>query len=302
MEKQIIEISNNDFYLSLYRGFLIVENKETGIKNQIPLDNILSLVLSGNNITLTKNIISTICENGGTIICCDKSYLPNSITLPYTGHWLISKRIKQQLDCSLPLQKKLWQSIVQHKILNQAKILEHFFPVHPNIERLKMLSKKTLSGDTRNCEGVAASLYFKSLFGDTFIRDRAGGNTNILLNYTYTVLRAVVARAVAGNGLLPYIGIKHCNKMNPLPLVDDLIEPFRPIADKIVFEQFQSLPDMEWVVLSAEIKRNLVDIVSYPVQTDKGLISLSDAIYDFVATLSTSYEFKKVLLKYPNIL
>ena len=301
MEKQIIEISNNDFYLSLYRGFLTLENKETGIKNQIPLDNILSLILSGENITITKNIINAICENGGTIICCNKSYIPNSITLPYTGHWLISKRIKQQLECSIPLQKKLWQNIVQHKILNQAKILESIFPQHPNIERLKNLSKKTLSGDTQNCEGIAASVYFKSLFGDTFIRDRAGGNANILLNYTYTVLRAIVARAVAGNGLLPYIGIKHCNKTNPLPLVDDLIEPFRPIADKLVFEQVMTLPKEENIILSPDIKRKLVDIITYPVQTDKGLISLNNAIYDFISSLSISYEMKKVLLKYPDI-
>ena len=302
MEKQIIEISNNHFYLSLYRGFLIIENKEMGTKKQIPLDNILSLILSGNNIIITKNIISTICEHGATIICCDKSYLPNSITLPYMGHWLISKRIKQQLDCSLPLQKKLWQSIVQHKISNQAKILESIFPTHPNIERLKNLSKKTLSGDTQNCEGIAAAIYFKSLFGNTFVRDRTSGNANILLNYIYTVLRAIIARAVAGNGLLPYIGIKHCNKTNPLPLVDDLIEPFRPIADKIVFEQIKVLSKEEDIILSPDIKRKMVDIITYPVQTDKGLIPLNNAIYDFITSLSTSYEMKKALLKYPDIL
>ncbi len=302
MEKKIIEIAQNDFYLSLHRGFLVVENKDIGTKNQIPLDSILSLVLSGNNITLSKNIISTLCENGATIICCDKSYVPVSITLPYTGHWLVSKRVKQQLDCSIPLQKKLWQHIVQHKILNQARILNYFFPNHPNTERLKTLAKKTLSGDAQNCEGIAAAIYFRSLFGDTFVRDRTGGDVNILLNYTYTVLRAIVARAVAGNGLLPYIGIKHCNKMNPLPLVDDLIEPFRPVADKIVFEQMKSLPHTDCIVLSADIKRNLVDIITYPVQTDKGRMSLSDAIYDFVASLFVSYDVKKVSLKYPDIL
>ena len=139
------------------------------------------------------------------------------------------------------------------------------------------------------------------MFGDTFIRDRAGGNANILLNYTYTVLRAIVARAVAGNGLLPYIGIKHCNKTNPLPLVDDLIEPFRPIADKLVFEQVMTLPKEENIILSPDIKRKLVDIITYPVQTDKGLISLNNAIYDFISSLSISYEMKKVLLKYPDI-
>ena len=302
MEKQIIEISNNGFYLSLYRGFLVIENKESKIKNRIPLDNILSLILSGNDISITKNIITTLCKKGCTIIYCDKTYIPNAITIPYTGHWLISKRIKNQLDCSVPLQKKLWQNIVQHKILNQAKILEHFFPEHPNLERLKCLSRKTLSGDSRNCEGLAASIYFKALYGNTFIRNRKNADANILLNYAYTILRAIVARACAGNGLLPYIGIKHCNMMNPMPLVDDLIEPFRPVADKIVFEIFENIKSSEDIELTPDIKRQLTKIITYSVQTDKGNVSLNDAIYDFISSVVSSYEFKKVSLRYPNII
>jgi len=245
MEKQIIEINNDGFYLSLFRGFLVVENESLGIKQNISLDNILSLVLSANNVTVSKNIINAICEKGGNIIFCNKNYLPSAITLPYTGHWLIAPRVQQQIDCSVPLQKNLWKNIVQHKIINQSKVLEYFFPEHRNLERLRWLAKETLSNDARNHEGQAASIYFKSLFGKKFIRDRLNDDINILLNYSYTILRAIVARAVSGNGLLPYIGIKHCNKTNPMPLVDDLIEPFRAIADKIVYEEVNKLINIE---------------------------------------------------------
>jgi CRISPR-associated protein Cas1 len=301
MEKQIIEINKDGFYLSLFRGFLVVENENAKIKQNIPLENILSLVISANDLTLTKNIVNAICEQGGTIIFCDKFYRPFSITLPYTGHWLISSRIKQQLDASMPLQKNLWKDIVQHKILNQAKVLKKFFPEHKNIVRLNRLAKETLSADSRNNEGLAAGIYFKSLFGKQFVRDRFNDDVNILLNYAYTVLRAMVARAVAGNGLLPYIGIKHCNKMNPLPLVDDLIEPFRAMADKIVYEELNQLVNVENIELTPEIKRHLTAIISYPVQTEKGLVSLNDAIYDFVSSLVNSYELKRVSLKYPDL-
>ena len=41
MDRQIIEISNNGFFLSLYRGFLVIENEKKQ-KQEIPLDNILS--------------------------------------------------------------------------------------------------------------------------------------------------------------------------------------------------------------------------------------------------------------------
>ncbi|MBR2273662.1 MAG: hypothetical protein IJ864_02375 [Alphaproteobacteria bacterium] len=68
MDKQIIEISNNGFSLSLHRGFLIVENRNNNIKQNIPLDNILSIVISADDAFLSKNIINSICEKGGTII------------------------------------------------------------------------------------------------------------------------------------------------------------------------------------------------------------------------------------------
>lgn len=302
MDKQIIEISRDDFYLSLHRGFLLLKNDELHIERNIPLDNILAVVFSAHNATISKNLINAVCADGGTVIFCDKSYTPNAITIPYTNHWLMSSRIKQQLGCSVPLQKNLWKNIVQHKILNQAAILEHFFPDNQNVERLKRLAKDTLSNDSRNHEGQAANIYFKSLFGHKFIRDRLNNDINILLNYAYMVLRAMTARAIAGNGLLPYIGIKHCNKMNQLPLVDDIMEPFRAIADKIVFEELTKLVNIDHIELTPEIKRNLTTIISYPVDTNKGTLSLNDAIYGFVSGLVTSYETKKVNLQYPKIL
>lgn len=301
MDRQIIEIMNDDFMLSLHRGFVVVENKEQQIKQKIPLDNVLALVLSANNVVVSKNIINAICEQGCNVIFCDKTYLPSAITMPYTGHWLIAPRVRQQVGCSRPLQKNLWKSIVRHKILNQASVLEYFFPQHINIERLKQLAKATLSDDVKNNEGIAASIYFKSLFGKHFVRDRLNNDVNILLNYTYTILRAIVARAIAGSGLLPYLGLKHCTKSNSLPLVDDLIEPFRAVADKIVFEELNKLVDIRSIELTPTIKRNLASVITYPMQTAKGCMSLNDAIYDFVRSLVVSFEQKKVMLKYPDI-
>lgn len=302
MDKQILEIMNDNFSLSLHRGFVLIENKALQIKAEVAIDNILTLILSANNIVISKNIINALCEQGCNIIFCDKNYLPSSITMPYTGHWLIAPRIRQQIECSKPLQKNLWKSIIQHKIFNQAQVLQYFFPDNPNIERLKQLSRDTLSNDAKNNEGIAAAIYFKSLFGKQFIRDRLNNDANILLNYTYTVLRAMVARAISGNGLLPYLGLKHCTITNPMPLVDDLIEPFRALADKIVFEELNKLVNIEHIELTPEIKRNLATIITSPVQTSKGCISLSDGIYDFVGTLVSSFEAKKIVLRYPELI
>ena len=139
MDRQVIEIMNDGFALSLHRGFIVIENRELQIQKEVALDNVLSLILSANNIVILKNIINAICEQGGNVIFCDKTYLPSAITMPYAGHWLIAPCVKQQIECSKPLQKNLWRSIVQHKILNQALVLEYFFPEHANIARLKQL-------------------------------------------------------------------------------------------------------------------------------------------------------------------
>lgn len=127
MDKQILEIMNDNFSLSLHRGFVLIENKAQQIKAEVAIDNILTLILSANNIVISKNIINALCEQGCNIIFCDKNYLPSSITMPYTGHWLIAPRIRQQIECSKPLQKNLWKSIIQHKIFNQAQVLQYFF-------------------------------------------------------------------------------------------------------------------------------------------------------------------------------
>ena len=300
MDRQIIEISNDGFSLCLHRGFIVIENKNIPLATKVPLDNILSLVVSANDLIFSKNVINAITEQGANIICCGRNYVPSSIIIPCEGHWLVASRVQKQIECSKPLQKNLWKSIVQNKIYNQATVLKYFFPDNKNVERLKFLAKDVLSNDARNNEGVAASIYFKSLFGKNFVRDRLSGDINILLNYSYIVLRAMVVRAICGNGLMPFLGLKHCAKTNTFPLADDLMEPFRPWADKLVFEEINRLVDIQDIDLTPDIKRRLTGLISVPVKTDKGCVSLNDAVFDFVGRLVSSFEDKKVQLKYPE--
>ncbi len=127
MDKQIVEISNDDFVLSLKRGFLVIENKERGIKHDIPLDNIMSLIISANNTVMSKNIINSICEYGGNIIFCGKNYVPVSITMPYEGHWLAGVCVKQQIDCSRPMQKKYGKVLFSIKYIIRQQSLNISF-------------------------------------------------------------------------------------------------------------------------------------------------------------------------------
>ncbi len=59
-----------------------------------------------------------------------------------------------------------------------------------------------------------------------------------MLNYGYTLLRAAVARSLMGSGLFPAFGIFHRNRYNAFPLADDIMEPYRPYVDEIVFDLY----------------------------------------------------------------
>ena len=57
---------------------------------------------------------------------------------------------------------------------------------------------------------------------------------NAILNYGYAILRAIIARALVGSGLLPTLGVFHRNRYNAYCLADDIMEPYRPYVDLMV--------------------------------------------------------------------
>ncbi|MDR1027151.1 MAG: type II CRISPR-associated endonuclease Cas1 [Rickettsiales bacterium] len=295
MQDNIIEIANDGRRLSLDRGFLCVDDRMAAKK--VPLENILSVVISANQATISKNIINAICDSGGGFILCDDKYIPNAMILPYSNHWLGAPRVRSQIAASIPLNKNLWKKIIEEKIANQARALAALRPESPDIAKLNILARNVKSNDGENCEGVAAKIYFKALFGDSFIRDRNQVGINRLLNYAYIIIRSAVARSIAGNGLLPQLGIKHCNQMDQLPLADDLMEPFRPAADTLVFAMTESgAPE-----LTPETKRKLAGLLVAPVEGLAGTMTMSDGIYEFVGTLEKSYRDKAVRLAFPKL-
>lgn len=81
---------------------------------------------------------------------------------------------------------------------------------------------------------------------------------NNLLNYGYSILRAVVARGLVISGLLPTFGIHHHNRYNAYCLADDIMEPYRPYVDELVFRLVESYGSK--IELSKEVKARLLTI------------------------------------------
>ncbi|MFI3268001.1 MAG: type II CRISPR-associated endonuclease Cas1 [Rikenellaceae bacterium] len=213
------------------------ENFNQNDEHTIPIEDIGVLVLDNGRITITHGLIEALLENNVAIITCDKHRMPVGLMLPLCGNTTQSERFREQINASLPLKKQLWQQTIQSKITNQARILNECRGVE--IRNMLKWVNDVRSGDADNLEGRAAVYYWANLF-DNFLRNREGDSPNNLLNYGYAILRAVIARALVSSGLLPTIGIFHHNRYNAYCLADDIMEPYRPYVDKLVFEMYKS--------------------------------------------------------------
>jgi len=264
---QIVEITSPDHWLGKWRGFLVVRNAGRKI-GQVPLDDIAAVIVSTSGCGLSSNLIDQLAERNIPFVICGRNYLPACWTLPVAGYGRQFSIMRAQCGLKEPRRKRAWQRIVRAKIENQAEVLARTGAANSRLERL---SRKVRSGDPENCEALAARIYWQSLFGSDFRRDRQAPGLNAALNYSYTILRACIARGVSGAGLHPSFSIHHRNPQNPFNLVDDLIEPFRPITDMVLWSGYGS----KKIELNHETKAELAALTALPVHTTDGASPLS---------------------------
>lgn len=237
-------------YLSLKNRQMVIRipKEKEGVSPSIeekslitkPIEDIGVVVLDNQQITITHGLMDALLENNVAIITCDSYGMPTGLMLPLSGNETQCERYATQIKASIPLKKQLWQQTIQAKICNQAKVLEKC--VKCETQLMKTWQSKVRSGDVENVEARAASYYWKRLFCDIdcFSRDRYGMPPNNLLNYGYAILRGVVARAIVASGMLPTLGIHHHNRYNAYCLADDIMEPYRPYVDELVYRTIEA--------------------------------------------------------------
>ena len=262
---RIVEIADDRRHLSVRRGFLAVHvtGEERRLAGQVPLDDIGALIANAHGISYTNNLLVALAERGCPFVLCGANHNAVGMLLPVEGHHVQAKRMEAQILASLPTHKRLWAAIVKAKLQQQAAVLEALgAPCAP----LDSLVRKVRSGDPDNMEAQGARRYWGLLFGDDFRRDQTAGGINALLNYGYTVLRATTARSVVAAGLHPSIGLHHSNDANAMRLVDDLMEPFRPMVDF----QVKQLAQQGKTEVNDETKRSLALVMFQDMQTAAG--------------------------------
>ena len=267
MVGQLVEITNPGHKLSKVRGFLSVEHSGEQV-GRVPLDDIMAVLVSVPGCTVSSALMEALALRNTPLVLCGRNYMPTCWTLPVQGALRQFQVMRGQAALSEPRRKRLWQAIVRRKIRNQADVLVMLNQPHQHLRRMM---GKVRSGDPDNIEAQAARAYWQRLFGDQFRRDRQSSGINAALNYGYTVLRACIARATLGAGMHPSFSLHHRNPQNPFNLVDDLIEPYRPIVDLLVSREACSYSDD----LTEGNKARLAALVTTPLPTDEGTSPLS---------------------------
>jgi CRISPR-associated protein Cas1 len=289
---RVVEIASDGCYLSLDRGFLVVSHKGAEV-GRTPIDDVAALIGNAHGLIYSNNLLVALAERGTPFVLCGANHRPAGLLWPVDGHHRQAARMDAQLHASQPLRKQLWKQVVQAKIGMQAAVIGLYGGPEPPLRRL---ISKVRSGDPSNIEGQAARLYWGLLFGKAFRRDREAEGANAMLNYGYTVLRAIVARQLMAAGLHPGIPLHHANEGNAMRLVDDLMEPFRPLVDAWV----RRLIETGARELNAACRRTLALIGTRSLITSHGVSPVTVIVQRFVVSLAQAYESPHSYLELPE--
>jgi CRISPR-associated protein Cas1 len=281
--ERIVDIATDGLHLAASHGFLTV-NASGEEKGRIPLDDIGALIVHAHGTTWSNSVMVRLSERAVPIVVCGSNHAPVACVWPLEGHHAQSARMRAQLAASRPLAKQLWRQLVVGKIRMQGAALS---AAGKEAGAFDLIARKVRSGDPENVEAQAARRYWTLMFGPDFTRDRNAEGANALLNYGYTVLRAVVSRAICASGLHPTIGVFHTNRANAFALSDDLMEPFRPLVDLLVMRLLaDGIGDV-----SPGAKARLASVATLDIEASDGTVSpLNIAAQRLVHSLATSFE------------
>ncbi len=246
MSWRVVVISSNA-KLDYQLGFLVVR-KDTITK--IYLNEISVLMLESTAISLTASLVSELLKRKIKIIFCDEKRNPCGEVTPYYGRYDSSAKIRNQIAWEDLTKERVHTEIIAEKIRKQKEFLEKLKRKEGVL--LQEYLNEMQPGDVTNREGHAAKVYFNAVFGKEFTRAE-DSPINAALNYGYAILLSSFNREIVCNGYLTQLGIFHSNVFNAYNLSSDVMEPFRILVDRKVYqmmpEKFEHGEKMQMVNL-----------------------------------------------------
>ncbi|MCL2713333.1 MAG: type II CRISPR-associated endonuclease Cas1 [Alphaproteobacteria bacterium] len=265
---------------------------------RLALEDIAWIVIDTPQAVFSSALVSACMEAGIAVVFTDDRHTPSGLALPFHRHHRQGAVAKLQVDAKDSMKRRLWQTIVRRKILNQAASLSILD--RESATTLMEIARHVEPGDPSNVEARAARFYWSHLFRD-FVRDDDSDLRNKMLNYGYAVVRAGVARALVASGFLPAFGVKHDGSANAFNLADDLVEPFRPFVDVLACKTVPGGTDKSGD-LTLEHRRAMAGVLFLNGKVGNEKVSLLVAAEMAAASFSRALEFEKpALLELPEL-
>lgn len=263
--------------ISVGGNYLILRSDEV---KKIHLSEVYYLMIACPAVNITGVALCELNRQKIKVVFCDEKRNPYGELIGYYGCFNCSKKLKTQIAWNSNVTSAVNTMIIAQKITNQALLLRKY-GFDERAEMLEDYVAEIELDDAGNREGHAAKVYFNTLFGKDFSREKDCA-VNAALNYGYSVMLSDINRAVVACGRSTQIGINHCNEFNEFNLSCDLIEPFRVIVDEYVFEQGNREFDKDY-------KFDLVGLLNKRVRLDREY-SLHDAIGVYVKNVTDSLD------------
>lgn len=272
-------------YLSVeHRALKLDFRDDEGGQFRISLEDLAYLIIDSAEVSLSSTLLAQLSENAVLVVGVNDRHLPVWTSLPWTEFYRHGAVIPLQLEATAPLRKQLWGHIVSRKIWAQADCLA--LHGRDGGEPLRAMVPHIRSGDPDNVEARAARHYWQRLFAGREFRRHDDDLPNAMLNYGYAILRAAIARQLCAVGFIPQIGLHHQSQTNAYNLADDLIEPYRPLVDRMVVD---TLAEAEFSApFTTAHRRQLVAIMESMVEIDGELYGMLAAVELTVASLKSA--------------
>lgn len=274
---------------------LIIDKDESSIK--VPLEDISYILIEDSSTILTTRLLAELGKNAISLIVCDEKFEPTSIMYPYNYHFKQLDVFSHQLEIDDSIKNEFWNQIVKRKIENSIRVLEMTSKEEFPISKLTEYINEITDGDSKNREGLAAKMYFRSLFGSDFIRFY-DDNVNAALNYGYTIIASAIIRNLAVYGLNTYLGIHHSSKINNFNLTYDFLEPYRSVVDKFVYDNQDDIV----LPLSFEFRKKLINLLNKEVLHQNKKYTIEYSIGLLIKSYIKSFSSGEIKLDLPSII
>ena len=238
MTYHILHLTTPNISLYCDKGFLFCRF-ENGTENKLPIEDLRGIIIATHQVIFTNSCLARLLENNVIILHCNNLYKPTGWSVGF-DRVVRTKAFYNQISQKEYFTNKLWKILLKQKVKNQANNLKIIGCKNNNL--FNLIDKPLIS--EANIAKQYWQEYFNLLDTQTIREHKSAENfENGCLNYGYAVISTLIYRSVLIHGLCPNLGIHHKEKYNSIPLVYDLVEPYRAIIDLFLYKFKQEKKD-----------------------------------------------------------